>query len=84
MSRATMRDVTGKRRDITAQAPTRAGAHTKLQAKIAANTSGPAAPQTLGDAIDAWRDTYAGKSHNTIKQREQWCGCISPNGETCS
>lgn len=72
VARATMRDVTGKRRDITAQAPTRAAAHTKLQAKIAAHTSGPAAPQTLGDAIDAWRDTYAGgKSHNTVKQREQ-------------
>ena len=72
VARATMRDVTGKRRDITAQAPTRAGAHTKLQAKIAAHASGPAAPQTLGDAIDVWRDTYtAGKSHNTVKQREQ-------------
>lgn len=72
VARATMRDVTGKRRDITAQAPTRAAAHTKLQAKIAAHSKGAVTPTTLGDAIDAWHDTYtAGKSHNTIQQREK-------------
>lgn len=79
-ARASYRDYRGVRRDVTAQAPTKAAAELKLKAKLAALPAAGAAlsgSTTLKIALQRWLDGLDGLATNTMRNYSLWAGQAS-------
>ena len=76
-ARASYRDYRGVRRDVTAQAPTRAAAELKLKTKLAALPAAGSAlsgSTTLKIALQRWLDGLDGLASNTVRNYTLWAG----------
>lgn len=79
-ARANYRDSRGVRRDVTAQAPTKAAAETKLKAKLATLPAAGAALEgstTLKVALQRWLDGLDGLATNTVRNYTLLAGNLS-------
>ena len=79
-ARASYRDYRGVRRDVTAQAPTKAAAELKLKAKLAALPAAGAAlsgSTTLKIALQRWLEGLDGLASNTMRNYTLWAGRAS-------
>ena len=79
-ARTNYRDARGVRRNITAQAPTKAAAEHKLKTKLAALPAAGAAlsgSTTLKTALDRWLDGLDGLATNTMRNYSLWAGQAS-------
>nr|DAM37110.1 MAG TPA: Integrase [Caudoviricetes sp.] len=79
-ARTNYRDARGVRRNITAQAPTKAAAEHKLKAKLAALPAAGAAlssSTTLKVALQRWLDGLDGLATNTMRNYSLWAGQAS-------
>ena len=79
-ARASYRDYRGVRRDVTAQAPTKAAAELKLKAKLAALPAAGAAlsgSTTLKIALQRWLDGLDGLASNTMRNYTLWASHAS-------
>ncbi len=79
-ARTNYRDARGVRRNITAQAPTKAAAEHKLKTKLAALPAAGAAlsgSTTLKIALDRWLDGLDGLAQNTLRNYTLWAGQVA-------
>lgn len=79
-ARTNYRDARGVRRNVTAQAPTKAAAEHKLKTKLAALPAAGAAlsgSTTLKVALDRWLDGLDGLASNTVRNYSLWAGQAS-------
>ena len=79
-ARTNYRDIRGVRRDVTAQAPTKAAAELKLKTKLAALPAAGAAlsgSTTLKTALQRWLDGLDGLATNTMRNYSLWAGQAS-------
>ena len=79
-ARTNYRDARGVRRNITAQAPTKAAAEHKLKTKLAALPAAGAAlsgSTTLKTALGRWLDGLDGLATNTMRNYSLWAGQAS-------
>ena len=79
-ARTNYRDARGVRRNITAQAPTKAAAEHKLKTKLAALPAAGAAlsgSTTLKVALGRWLDGLDGLAQNTLRNYGLWAGQAS-------
>lgn len=79
-ARANYRDSRGVRRDVTAQAPTKAAAETKLKAKLATLPAAGAALEgstTLKVALQRWLDGLDSLATNTVRNYTLLAGNLS-------
>ena len=79
-ARTNYRDARGVRRNVTAQAPTKAAAEHKLKTKLAALPAAGAAlsgSTTLKTALDRWLDGLDGLAQNTLRNYGLWAGQAS-------
>ena len=79
-ARTNYRDARGVRRNVTAQAPTKAAAEHKLKTKLAALPVAGAAlsgSTTLKVALQRWLDGLDGLATNTTRNYRLWAGAAS-------
>lgn len=79
-ARTNYRDARGVRRNVTAQAPTKAAAEHKLKTKLAALPAAGAAlsgSTTLKTALDRWLEGLDGLATNTTRNYGLWAGQAS-------
>lgn len=79
-ARASYRDHRGVRRDVTAQAPTKAAAELKLKAKLAALPAAGAVlsgSTTLKIALQRWLDGLDGLATNTVRNYTLWSSRVA-------
>lgn len=79
-ARTNYRDARGVRRNVTAQAPTKAAAEHKLKTKLAALPVAGAAlsgSTTLKVALDRWLEGLDGLATNTMRNYSLWAGQAS-------
>lgn len=79
-ARTNYRDARGVRRNVTAQAPTKAAAEHKLKTKLAALPAAGAAlsgSTTLKVALDRWLDGLDGLATNTMRNYSLWAGQVA-------